>query len=77
MKLKSNREKECPFCGGNNTLDYERIEMVENDVGYYKWHCLNCDNNGEEWVEINFLGHNVEIDNEMIEITDNMIGDEE
>lgn len=76
MKFKSNKEEHCPICNSNN-LEYGAMNFETVGAGYIKWVCKDCKAVGEEWFELNFIGHSVEVDDEMIEIEDNMIEKEE
>ena len=61
MKIKSNEEGVCPFCN-NNMLECESAE-IEGNMICYPWKCSKCGHSGEEWYEMNFVGHNVEDEN--------------
>lgn len=77
MKVKSNEMGTCPMCNGN-MLNYDSIEVEDDMLVYYKWCCLDCGCEGEEWYELNFVGHNIIADNgDNIEITEDMIESEE
>ena len=73
MKVKSNNQGICPFCGESN-LEYGAVEF-EGEMCYFPWECLTCKHKGEEWYSLEFIGHNVidedgnniELDNSMIE----------
>ncbi len=69
MKEKINEMGVCPFCGSDGTLDYDCVNNEGDDMCYYKWKCMNCGNEGEEWYELRFIGHNI-IDNngEIVEL---------
>ena len=72
MKVKSNEVGKCPFCNSYN-LDYDCVNNEDN-LCYYKWQCLECKHEGEEWYSMEFIGHNVYDNNgELVEIEDNMI----
>lgn len=73
MKILSNEEGKCPICNNIN-LDYEPISFIDN-LCVYRWKCLDCGAEGEEWYELNFIGHNVKNqDDDFIEIKE--IGEE-
>ena len=77
MKVKSNENGRCPICNGAN-LNYGSIE-IEGDMLYYPWKCEDCSQEGEEWYNLAFAGHNiVDTDGVSIEIEPHMIerGDE-
>ena len=57
MKVKSNEVGKCPFCNSYN-LDYDCVNNEDN-LCYYKWQCLECKHEGEEWYSLNYIGHNV------------------
>lgn len=57
MEFLRNAQGVCPVCG-KNTLDYGDMEERGNAL-YYNWHCLNCNNDGEEWYRLEFDGHEV------------------
>lgn len=72
MKVKSNKQGQCPICNGYN-LNYEQMEL-EGDIICYPWKCEDCSAKGEEWYSLNFIGHNVlDEDGMSIEIQDDMI----
>lgn len=56
-KYKSNEQGRCPYCN-EYTLEYGAIEADDADMIHYPWICENCKRTGEEWYEINFIGHN-------------------
>lgn len=73
MKLKSNKQGVCPFCGEEGTLYYDCVEF-EDDFCYFPWKCANCGHEGEEWYSMEFDGHNViDKDGNNVEIEDYMI----
>ena len=74
MKVKSNKVGVCPFCNQEGTLDYDCVNNEDDNMCYYKWYCLNCGHEGEEWYHLEFVGHNVIDENgNCIEIEDKMI----
>lgn len=76
MKVKSNEMGTCPMCNGCN-LDYGCADFVE-DMVYYPWTCADCRAEGEEWYKLDFVGHNVIMENcDCVEITEDMIESEE
>lgn len=76
MKVKSNEMGTCPICNGND-LDYGCVEFTNNMI-YYPWTCNNCKAEGEEWYNLDFVGHNIIADSgDNIEITEDMIESEE
>ena len=54
---KSNEQGICPKCQGDN-LDYQSAEFVEL-MAYYRWTCKDCGQEGEEWYNLDFQGHNI------------------
>ena len=50
----------CPCCGAIE-LSYDSME-VEGEMVYYPWSCDNCDATGSEWYNLEFTGHNIEIE---------------
>lgn len=74
MKVKSNDVGTCPRCDGAN-LDYDAVRF-EGDMCYFPWHCKECGQDGEEWYEMTFMGHNVLTEDGMVEIENDMIGEE-
>jgi C4-type Zn-finger protein len=76
-KLKSNEQGVCPFCGEVGTLDYDCVNN-EGNMCYYKWHCMNCNHDGEEWYTMEFIGQNIIDENgDNIEVNDEMIKKED
>lgn len=72
MKVKSNKQGQCPMCNGAN-LNYGSIEL-HSDMMYYPWKCEDCSHEGEEWYSLTFAGHNIiDEDGVSIEIEDDMI----
>lgn len=61
MEIKSNKQGVCPLCNSQN-LDYGTINL-EGELCNFKWKCLNCGGEGEEWYEMTFAGHNVKDEN--------------
>lgn len=74
MKFKSNEMGHCPYCY-SNYLDYGSVEFEDN-MCYFPWQCYGCGRTGEEWYSMEFAGHNVNTEDGNIEITSDMIGDE-
>ena len=72
MEFKSNWLGKCPFCN-SEYLDYGNIQL-EGDCCYFPWTCYGCGNHGEEWYNLNFTGHNVYVNNELIEIGETRYG---
>lgn len=56
-KYISNIEGKCPVCG-HQDLNYLDSD-VEGGAMYYHWQCRNCQEEGEEWFSLNFIGHTV------------------
>ena len=75
MRFKSNERGHCPYCN-SDYIDYGSVDF-EGDMCYFPWTCYGCGKQGEEWYSMEFIGHNVITDNEIIEITSDMIGDED
>ena len=48
----------CPFCH-QETLDFGAAEFIDNNM-VYPWKCTTCNHEGEEWYELNFIGHNAD-----------------
>lgn len=71
MKVKSNQQGVCPKCNGKN-LDHECLQLV-GDMMYYPWKCLDCSQQGEEWYRVEFAGHSIYENNELVEIEHHMI----
>ena len=79
MKVKSNKQRTCPFCG-EEELYYIEVHF-EGKMCCFPWKCLECGHKGEEWYFMEFLGHNVidengnnvEIEDEMIEKEKDML----
>ena len=46
----------CPICH-SAMLDYDCVENTSDDLCFFKWHCLNCNNEGEEWYKLQFIEH--------------------
>lgn len=74
MKFKSNEMGHCPYCY-SDYLDYGSCQF-EGDMCYFPWQCYGCGRTGEEWYSMKFTGHNVITDDGIIEITNDMIGDD-
>lgn len=55
--MKSNIQGQCPHCTSDN-LNYDSIQ-VEKDVCYYPFTCEECGQEGSEWYEMSFIGHNI------------------
>ena len=45
----------CPYCGSDD-IDYSALEL-EGESLYFPAHCNHCDNDFNEWYELNFVGH--------------------
>jgi predicted nucleic-acid-binding Zn-ribbon protein len=75
MKFKSNEMGRCPFCN-SQYFEYGAIEF-ESDLCYFPWKCMKCGHTGEEWYSMEFVGHNVNTEDGNVEITYDMIGDDE
>lgn len=56
MKYLSNEQGKCPYCN-HEDLEYGAAEF-EGDMLYYPWTCEHCGRTGEEWYDLNFVGHN-------------------
>jgi hypothetical protein len=50
----------CPCCGSND-LSYGSMDIHEGSISY-PWDCLDCDATGSEWYNLEFTGHNIEIE---------------
>lgn len=75
MKFKGNNQGVCPCCGDEN-LEYG-VAQFEGESMYFPWECQSCKETGEEWYSLDFIGHNVNTDDGIIEIEDDMIEDSE
>lgn len=76
LKFKSNESCICPFCE-EPSLDFGAV-VLEGNMCYFPWKCLNCKHEGEEWYNLKFVGHNViDKNGEWLEIEDYMIEREE
>lgn len=47
----------CPKCKGLN-LDYQPADFTDSMV-YFRWTCEDCGQEGEEWYDMSFAGHNI------------------
>lgn len=75
MKVKSNKQRTCPFCG-EEKLYYGEVHF-EREMCYFPWQCLDCEHEGEEWYSMEFIGHDIIDENgDIIEIEDKMIEEE-
>lgn len=52
-----NKQGVCPKCHGLN-LDYQAIQYTDS-MCYYPYKCEDCGQEGEEWYNLVFAGHNV------------------
>ena len=50
----------CPCCGAID-LSYGSME-VEPEMVYYPWSCDDCHATGSEWYNLEFTGHNIEVE---------------
>lgn len=57
MKEYNNEQGECPKCHGYN-LDYDPASFEDNQI-YFNWHCKDCGQEGSEWYNMEFIGHNI------------------
>lgn len=57
MKYKSNEQGKCPYCNSLE-LEYGVAEFQHDELVFYPWKCKHCGRTGEEWYELNFIGHN-------------------
>ena len=57
MEFKSNWQGRCPFCDSENLM-YGTVEF-EGDCIYFPWTCYDCEHEGKEWYNIDFIGHDV------------------
>lgn len=63
----ANEQGKCPRCKSEN-LDYFATEYVEN-MCHFDYKCEDCGQEGEEWYDLVFAGHNViKEDGETIEL---------
>lgn len=70
--IKSNCTGSCPVCD-NESIQYGAVSF-EGEQCYFPWTCLHCGQTGEEWYNMEFIGHNIDFDGESLEIEDYMIG---
>lgn len=62
-----NKQGICPKCQSYN-LDYQPVDFTDT-MCYYRYKCEDCGQEGEEWYNMEFAGHNVYDENgEMIEL---------
>lgn len=74
MKVKCNEQGLCPKCESNN-LDYGCVQF-DGNMCYFPYICAECGTQGEEWYSMEFEGHNIKTENDLIEIEDYMIDEE-
>ena len=53
----TNEQGFCPRCKSNR-LSYGTIRHFD-DASYFPYKCKDCGQEGEEWYELKFIGHNV------------------
>lgn len=53
----ANRQGECPKCHSTR-LDYGAIRHFD-DASYFPYKCKDCGQEGEEWYDLQFIGHNI------------------
>jgi len=53
----ANRQGECPKCHSTR-LDYGAIRHFD-DASYFPYKCKDCGQEGEEWYNLQFIGHNI------------------
>ncbi len=70
--IKSNCTGSCPVCD-NESIQYGEVSF-EGEQCYFPWTCLYCGQTGEECYNMEFVGHNIDFDDESLEIEDYMIG---
>lgn len=56
-----NEQGYCPKCHGYN-LNYQPAEF-EDTMVVFPYKCEDCGQEGEEWYNLDFAGHNVYADN--------------
>lgn len=62
-----NEQGYCPKCHGYN-LDYQPVEF-EDTMVVFPYKCKDCGQEGEEWYNLEFAGHNIYKDNgEMLQL---------
>ena len=66
FKQYENTQGKCPRCRGMH-LNYEAIELT-GDMCYYPYTCEDCGQQGEEWYNMEFAGHNVLDGEELVEL---------
>ena len=71
IKIKSNDMGYCPVCD-NDDLDYDSVQF-EGNMCYFPWHCKWCGTTGNEWYNLEFVGHDnvYDKDDEYINMEDN------
>ena len=52
-----NEQGKCPKCRGYN-LDYQPVDF-EDTMCNFRYKCEDCGQEGEEWYNLVFAGHNV------------------
>ena len=63
----ANRQGECPKCHSTR-LNYGAIRHFD-DASYFPYKCKDCGQEGEEWYDLQFIGHNIYTeDGEVIEL---------
>ena len=70
--IKSNCTGSCPLCN-SDSIDYGVVVFTDGQC-YFPWTCTQCGQTGEEWYNMEFIGHNIDFDGESLEIEDYMIG---
>jgi hypothetical protein len=50
----------CPCCGSSD-LSYGSMDIHGESISY-PWDCLDCDATGSEWYNLEFTGHNIEVE---------------
>lgn len=56
QRFVKNEEGVCPACGSDEGLDFDSAEIADGHVKY-PWTCEKCQATGDEFYEMNFVGH--------------------
>lgn len=70
--IKSNWQGKCCVCN-SDSIDYGVVVFTDGQC-YFPWTCKQCGQTGEEWFDMQFIGHNIDFDDECLEIEDYMVG---
>lgn len=70
--IKSNWQGMCPICN-SYSINYGVVVFTDGQC-YFPWTCTQCGQTGEEWFDMQFIGHNINFDDDCLEIEDYMVG---